>query len=101
MTYFLKFADEAEAAAKLDACGYVLDGGYSLGFVLENGTPCDAITPNAIRWDLDVLGMDPQEDGVVHPGFHVNLLVATPLPATLASYAVTPVTPLRTFGGGT
>lgn len=93
-TIYLRFPDEAAFLATLPAdfeqhgeTGGPLPAGVAaisiVGTISEGGELDDAgnvITPPTVK-----------------PGWHVNLLGA--VPAEWAAYQVTPVTPVRVFGG--
>lgn len=97
-TFFLKFADEAEAVWKLADYRGTDEAGN--GFWMTAG----------VDYALDVVGvihkptgvMLPGEGGVSYPelepveGFHVNLAIAE-LPEALMPFAVTPDHPTRVF----
>ena len=114
--YYLKFASEAEADLLLAEVGFC--------HLRDESTPEEALTPYysvastpSAPGDIDIVGEIYNDDGVysepdpttgevavVSPptlkeGWHVNLVLAGPLPEPLEPYMVSPATPSRKFGG--
>lgn len=114
-TYYLKFISEEEAQTALTEVDYykIVDEPN-----LETGeTESRAYyTVGDIPGGIDIVGEIWNDDGVYETdeetgemtviseptkmdGFHINIILASPLPTALNAYLVTPQTPHRKFAG--
>ena len=99
MTYFLKFTDEAEAQAALEAAGiYVPPAGDNEGFYrkADIGWAFDPIGTiiEGGSWDIET-GEELVPPTIIE-GWHANY-AGDSLPSELEPYIVTPVSPYRVF----
>jgi hypothetical protein len=107
--YYLKFASEAEANNILTEIGYRQS--------IQNTDPIEYYytVGDGVPGGIDVIGEIWNDDGVYDAnetgeviviseptkvdGWHVNVILAGPLPPALEGYVVVPSTPNRRFAG--
>jgi hypothetical protein len=107
--YYLRFATQSEADSVLDQVGYrqpIQDTDpVQYYYTVGDGVPGGVDVIGEI-WNDDGV-YDANETGEVivisEPtkvdGWHINIILAGPLPALLEEYLVTPTTPNRRFAG--